>query len=191
MTTTWWWVRHGPTHRKDMNGWTDVPADLSDTDRIDRLSAFLPTGVPLVSSDLIRAQATADALSGNRTRMAHIPGLREIHFGVWEGRTFQEITAEDPVRLRKFWETPGAISAPGGESWNELRDRVDKEVDALGGGGDIVAVAHLGVILTQVQRARGISAYDTLAQAIDHLSVTRISIASDGTAELDLVNHLP
>ena len=59
--TTLWMVRHGPTHAKAMIGWTDLPADLSDTDAIARLRTELPDA-PIVSSDLIRAVATADAL---------------------------------------------------------------------------------------------------------------------------------
>ena len=49
------WVRHGPTHAKTMVGWSDLPADLSDTARLARLSAHLPDGAPVVSSDLVRA----------------------------------------------------------------------------------------------------------------------------------------
>ncbi|MEY8841169.1 histidine phosphatase family protein, partial [Cribrihabitans sp. XS_ASV171] len=32
-------VRHGPTHAKGMVGWSDLPADLSDTALLDRLSS--------------------------------------------------------------------------------------------------------------------------------------------------------
>ncbi len=50
----WYWVRHGPTHAKAMIGWTDLPADLSDTAKLARLEAMLPTGGKVVSSDLSR-----------------------------------------------------------------------------------------------------------------------------------------
>ncbi len=40
--TTWWWIRHGPTHEKCFVGWRDVPADLSNTAQISRLNAHLP-----------------------------------------------------------------------------------------------------------------------------------------------------
>ncbi|MGL6209472.1 MAG: histidine phosphatase family protein, partial [Paracoccaceae bacterium] len=58
--TRFFWVRHGPTHAKTMVGWTDLPADLSDTAALDRLKATLPQGAVTISSDLIRATATAD-----------------------------------------------------------------------------------------------------------------------------------
>lgn len=55
--TRLWLIRHGPTHAKGMVGWTDLPADLSDTAQIARLRAALPDA-PVVSSDLLRAVQT-------------------------------------------------------------------------------------------------------------------------------------
>ncbi len=42
MTTSLWFVRHGPTHSKAAVGWSDIPADLSDLDALARLSNYLP-----------------------------------------------------------------------------------------------------------------------------------------------------
>jgi len=78
------WVRHGPTHARSMVGWSDIPADLSDTARLARLASHLPEGALVVSSDLIRARATADAIAGPRLRLGDERDLREIHFGDWE-----------------------------------------------------------------------------------------------------------
>ena len=94
-----WLVRHGPTHAKGMCGWTDLPADLSDGAAINRLSLALPDA-PVVSSDLLRARATADALADGRPRLPHEPGLREMRFGDWEMRTHAECEADDPVLAR-------------------------------------------------------------------------------------------
>lgn len=177
---SWWWVRHGPTHRHDMNGWTDVPADLSDTEALRRLSNILPADAPVVSSDLSRAIETADAIQRDRPRLPHERGLREIHFGAWEARTFDEVQEEDPRLIRRYWEQPGDVCPPGGESWNALSDRVNRVVDWLTGeAGDVIAVAHFGTILSQVQRARQCSAVEVLGQRIDNLSVTRLDW--DGT----------
>lgn len=187
----WWWVRHGPTGRRDMNGWTDVPADLSDTERLDRLAAFLPSEATLISSDLARAIDTADRLQRGQPRLPNDPGLREINFGAWEARTFDDVQAEDPRLVRRYWEDPGDVHPPGGESWNQLAARVDKVVDWLTGeAGDIIAVAHFGTILTQVQRARRCTPSEALGQEIDALSVT--CLAWDGRAwSIELINHRP
>jgi alpha-ribazole phosphatase len=85
------WVRHGPTHARAMVGWTDLPADLSDTAQLARLSAHLPQDALVVSSDLIRAHDTATAIQGGRLRLPDDPSLREIHFGDWEMAEFDTV----------------------------------------------------------------------------------------------------
>lgn len=188
--TTWWWVRHGPTHRKDMVGWTDAPADLSDTAHLDWLRETLPAHAPVVSSDLSRAIETANAIQGTRPRLDHSPALREIHFGHWEGCHFDDITQSEGSHIRRFWEEPGDINAPGGESWHDLSARVSSFVDGQNSATDIIAVAHMGSILTQVQRALSLSNYDTLSHRIDNLSITRLCLRGDEW-RVDVINQLP
>lgn len=173
-----------------MVGWTDLPADLSDTKALARLSDYLPQRAPVVSSSLGRAIATADALQGARPRLPHEPGLREMHFGAWEGRSHAGVEAEDPARIRAFWDRPGDICPPGGESWNDLRARVDAAADRLAArGGDVIVVAHFGPILTQVQRALGISGYEAFGQPIAPLSITRLTF--DDQWHAGPVDHVP
>lgn len=189
--TRFWLVRHGPTHARGMVGWTDLPADLSDRAAIARLAAALPASARVISSDLTRAVATADAIQGHRPRLPHDPDLREIRFGVWEMREHAEITAESPELVRAFWTEPGDIRPPGGESWNDLSGRINRALDLLHQrqGGDIVVVAHFGAILAAVQRAAGISAQQALSHRIDNLSLTEI--ARDGTGwHLGRINHI-
>ncbi|MCK0102491.1 histidine phosphatase family protein [Pseudohalocynthiibacter sp. F2068] len=188
--TTWWWVRHGPTHRKDMIGWTDAPADLSDVYRLRRLHEFLPAQAPVVSSDLSRASDTASAIQGQRARLPHVRALREINFGSWEARHFDEIDSEEDSLIRQFWEMPGDLAAPDGESWNELSSRVSAFVDTHDAPAHIIAVAHMGTILTQVQRALGLSAYETLAQKIENFSVTALT-HDNGVWHARHINHHP
>jgi broad specificity phosphatase PhoE len=189
---TWWWVRHGPTHAKNMVGWRDLPADLSDTAALARLSGHLPDEATVISSDLIRATATADAIQAGRTRLPHNPDLREFHFGAWDGLGWTEVAARDPDLSRAFWETPGDHQAPGGESWNQLSARVSGVVDALNGAGHrhVIAVAHFGVILTQIARAGDMTAYQALGHKIDNLSVSRLDWDGAGWS-VGAINHLP
>ncbi|MFT5067686.1 MAG: alpha-ribazole phosphatase [Reinekea sp.] len=187
--TTLWMVRHGPTHAKAMVGWTDLPADLSDAAAIARLRAILPDA-PVVSSDLIRAVATADALQPS-ARFPHDPALREINFGAWDGLTFPQAEAQDAELLRAYWETPGDVAPPQGESWNTVRARADKAIDgyiALG-HADLIIVAHFGVILTQVQRALGITSYAAFGHKISNLSVTKIETTTTAWAA-PVINHV-
>jgi len=188
--TRWHWVRHGPTHQKSFTGWRDVPADLSDVAAIARLNAFLPNDAYVVSSDLSRAVATADVLSGGRTRLPHDPALREFDFGDWDGQHWTTVAETHPELSRRYWEAPGDVRAPGGESWNDAAARVRDAVEKLAAfRGDIIVVAHFGVILTQIQRALGCSASDALGHEIEPLSVT---VIEDGNARAPhFINHQP
>ncbi|MDZ4096338.1 MAG: histidine phosphatase family protein [Paracoccaceae bacterium] len=187
------WVRHGPTHAKTMVGWSDLPADLSDTAAIARLSAYLPQDALIVSSDLVRAVATADALQGPRQRLPHDPALRELNFGAWELRSHARIEAETPDHIRAFWDSPGDIAPPEGESWNNLAMRLHRATDALLAthpGRDIVIVAHFGPILAALQRAAGLHTEQAFAHRIEPLSVTETRFGPDGW-RVGRINHQP
>lgn len=192
--TTWHWVRHGPTHEKTFVGWRDVPADLSDAELLARLNLHLPEEALLISSDLIRAVHTADALAApTRRRLPHERDLRELHFGDWDGLHFTQVAKRDPELSRAYWETPGEITAPGGESWNQCKARVDAVVTRINEAhprADVIAVAHFGVILTQVQQAQGGGPLEAMAHKIDNLSVTRLQ-HDDGVWQVGEVNRLP
>lgn len=176
MTKRLWLIRHGPTHAKTMVGWTDLAADLSDTAALGRLADTLPASAHMISSDLSRATATADGIASGQHRRSHDPNLRELHFGAWEDRSFGDIDAETPDHLRAFWETPGSVAPPGGESWNDLRTRVDNAIDQLvdDGPNDIAVICHFGPILTQIQRALDLDAVAAFRIRIDPLSLTVI-----------------
>jgi broad specificity phosphatase PhoE len=186
--TRFWLVRHGPTHAKTMIGWTDLPADLSDTATLSRLNTHLPQDAPLISSDLARARATADAL-GNRPRLPDDPALREIHFGQWENRPFAEVEAEAPTLIRAFWDQPGPVRPPGGEAWDELTARVHAALARLDGlAPDLIVVAHFGPILAALQQAAGITALQAFAHRIEPLSVTTLTLAP---SQVFAINHRP
>ncbi len=190
--TRFWWVRHGPTHEKSFVGWRDVAADLSDKALISRVNAALPAGALVVSSDLIRARDTATAIAGGRTRLPDDPNLKEFDFGDWDGLHFSAVAKRDPDLSRRFWEDPGDLAPPNGESWNAVATRVGRAVDRLIAahpGRDIIAVAHIGVIMTQIQRA-GSTAYQAMGHQIENFSIT--DLAFDGTTwTVGRINHLP
>ena len=190
--TTLWLVRHGPTHEKAMTGWRDVPADLSDRAALDRLSAYLPDAGVVVSSDLSRAIATADAVAGERSRLPHDPDLREIDFGAWDGLHHTQVSARDPVLSRRFWEEPGALSAPEGESWDDVTRRVGAAIDRIVAHhrpAHLIVVAHMGAIMSQIPRATRETAVQSMAHRIDPLGVTDMTLTPAGW-RIGRINHI-
>ena len=112
------------------------------------------------SSDLGRAHETAQPIA-EVAGIDVIPneGLRERCFGMFEGRTFDEIHQAWPEHAQNWrrripeWQPP-----EGGESLIELRARVRKTMEELAArhpGEQIVVVAHGGVLDTLYRIATG------------------------------------
>jgi len=191
--TRFWWVRHGPTHINGFVGWSDAPADLSDTASLERLADHLPSNALVISSDLQRAIKTADAICGARQRLPDDLNLREMNFGDWEMKNFKDVNQIDPVLARKFWENPGNLAPPNGESWHQTGARVAHSVNQLictHPERDIIAVAHVGVILTQLQLASDMAATAAMSFVIDNLSVTCLEFMNPAW-RVKGVNHKP
>ena len=136
----------------------------------------------MVSSDPRRASQTADAVGEGRHRLADTDSIREFNFGDWDGQNVEKIVQVDGDRLRAFWTDPENTRPPNGENWHDLCNRVNPFVDKLNSahhGRNIIAVAHKGVILTQIQRVTRQSVRDLLREEIAHLSITRLTFSED------------
>ena len=184
--TEWWWVRHGPTHAARMVGHTDIAADLTDHAALNRLADILPADATVLSSDLVRAQSTAAALG---LSAQPDPRLREFNYGAWEDLAFDD-PAVDPDLARRFWEQPGDIRPPQGESWNDVTCRVRAVVEEHP-TGPVIAVAHMGVILAALSIATGMPPKSALSFRIAPLSLTRLTWFGGADWAVDVVNHQP
>lgn len=168
-----------------------MPADLSDTAALGRLSDYLPDQALLVSSDLKRSVHTADAIAADRIRLAHRKTLREFDFGVWDGMHHTEVAERDPVLSRQFWEQPCTLAPPGGESWNAVTRRVSGSLLHLAGqhrNADIIVVGHMGMIMTMIAQCGG-TPYEAMGHKIDNLSVTDMRLTAQGW-NIGRINHV-
>ena len=148
-------IRHGETAWNvgaRIPGYLDIP--LNDTGRWQaRRAAEALAGEPITTvyaSDLSRAFETAAAVA-TVAGLQPIPdeGLRERHFGVFQGRTFAEIEAELPDQALRWRKRDPDFAPEGGESLVTFRDRVVGTVDRLAARHPdelIVLVAHGGVM---------------------------------------------
>lgn len=112
-------------------------------------AADLPADTYLTAPET-RCQQTAKALG----LPAEIDtGLRDCDYGMWRGRTLDDLTPTDPTAVTRWLTDP--TSAPhGGESTMELLTRVGAWLDALPqDGGTIAAVTHAAVIRAAVVHA--------------------------------------
>ncbi len=120
---------------------------------VDRLSEYAIRRI--YTSDLRRARQTAEAIASHFGIGFEVrPGLREIHFGRWEGLSWSEIEACDPVLAKSWAERYPNSTAPGGESLQQFERRVRAESAFLFAAATecpVAVVAHAGfmrVLLT-------------------------------------------
>lgn len=119
-------IRHGQTqYNADgrIQGWLDVPLNAEGKDQARRLAARLSTKpISMVyASPLSRAAETARALAERRgVALVLDERLREFNMGDWAGKTGDEIAATSP----EFRSNGPHVAIPGGESAQEMRDRV-------------------------------------------------------------------
>ena len=158
-------IRHGETTwnaEKRIQGQLDTP--LSALGRWQAAQAGLALAHEqfhaFYASDLERAFHTAEAIAAHHGQAVQPhQGLRERHFGSFEGLTWDEIQARWPDqslswRQRDQWFTPGS-----GESLIQLRDRVLGALESIASqhiGEQILLAAHGGVMDVLYRAANGV-----------------------------------
>jgi alpha-ribazole phosphatase len=149
-------------------------------DLVDRLSV---EDIGLVyTSDLLRAQITARAISKSLSVNCTVrPALREINFGRWEGRTWNDIERQEKYyALRWVAEYPN-LPAPGGEEIIEFEKRVLNEVEFLSTQAvtrNIAVVTHAGILRTVLCALCGSSREDAWKQTKPYCSIVRYTVAA-------------
>jgi alpha-ribazole phosphatase/probable phosphoglycerate mutase len=102
----------------------------------------------IYASPRTRAVETAAPLAGARgLEVAVEDDLRELDFGRFEGRTYEEIERSEPALFRAWMETPTEVRFPEGESYADLRVRATRVLDAIRRAHErALVVTHGGVI---------------------------------------------
>jgi 2,3-bisphosphoglycerate-dependent phosphoglycerate mutase len=118
----------------------------------------------IYSSDLWRAYDTALSISkATGISVVTDEGLRERGFGVFEGKTFDEVVHQWPDQALRWRERDPDFCPEGGESLTMFRDRILAASQALTArhpGEQIALVAHGGVmdVLYRAATGQGIQA---------------------------------
>lgn len=118
-------------------------------------------------------------------------GLIETDFGAWDGLTFAEAAERDP-ELHRRWLRDTSTTPPGGESFEDVLDRVvavRERIIAGHGGSTVLVVSHVTPIKMLLRLA--LDAGPGILYRL-HLDLASLSIAefySDGASSVRLVNQ--
>lgn len=178
-------IRHGETAWNvdtRLQGHLDIPLNevgLRQAHHLAQALAQRETIDAIYASDLSRAHSTAQAIAqAMGQKVAVHAGLRERHFGAFQGRTYAQIETELPEHAWHWRKRTPDWTPPGeGESLNVLRERVIQTVEALAAahaGQHIVMVAHGGVLDILYRAAARLDLQAPRTWALTNTAVNRL-----------------
>ncbi len=170
-------IRHAPVISDGLfYGSREVACRPPTIREIENIRNLVPTKFKLYVSKANRCLTTANFLFPS-IKSVKFDGLREQHFGSWEGISYDEIPNIGPLSSEDLAD----FQPPNGESFNEMSLRVNlvlEEILSKIGSKDYgIIVAHAGTIRAVLSTLIGKSA---LSFQVDNLSMSEFIFLNDG-----------
>ncbi|MFO7952519.1 MAG: histidine phosphatase family protein [Bacillota bacterium] len=184
-------VRHGETEsnkEKRFQGWSESPLSPKGLHQAREAGFFLGRKEidAVYASDLKRAIHTARIIGAScGLKPVESPLLREINFGQWEGLTYNEIEAQWGNLIREWFDDPFCRSAPGGETLEDVRQRLYSFIGELlkhewsSGNQRLVLVSHGGAIRVLLYYALRLNREQFWNLRIENASVSLINLEKE------------
>jgi len=158
-------IRHGETDwnaQRRLQGRRDIPLNTTGRGQAAE-SGLCLKALPIdlaqwdfIASPLARTRETMEIVRQRAGLAAQDyqvdERLMEIHFGDWEGLSWEQVREQAPTQFDARWADPLNYPVPGGENYPMVFERVEAVLNGL--TRDTVIVAHAG-ILRSVLALRG------------------------------------
>ena len=188
-------IRHGETawnaeHR--IQGQLDIPLSPLGMLQSARLAESLASEPieAVYSSRQSRAWLTAAPVAARLgLQVVAEPRIRERSFGIFEGLTLDEIAARYPAEFIKWRERDPAWRPEGGESGQQLIDRVMSavtEISARHKNQTVVLVSHGGVLDVVYRAARLLQWHAPREHQMLNAAVNRLTVLASEPAPISL-----
>lgn len=182
-------IRHGePVGGRRYRGQIDDPlSDKGWRQMREAVADHAPWG-RIITSPLSRCREFAEELAGRHSLpLEREPRLMELGFGEWEGRTAEELVAEDSERLFRFWSDPLNNRPPGGERLLDFRTRIVAAWESLlerHPGEHLLVVGHAGQIRMTLSHVLGMAPEAMFRIQVANASISRIVVDHHGDERL-------
>jgi len=190
-------IRHGQVVGHDeqrLNGRTDVDLTPVGQAQMEAVAKDLE-GVELAavySSDLKRARYGGEALVRSRDIELRVdPLFRELNFGQWEGLSLDEVAKKYPGERERRLGDILNYRTPGGETFQELADRIKTGVSQILSkhkDSAVALVAHSGVNRVILLQALGCGLHQIWRMEQDFGCLNIVDYFEDGYSMIKLVN---
>lgn len=198
-------ARHGETVWHANNRYAGGSSDIDLTPAGRRQAQLLAQWCVGFSPDAVISSPVRRALETARpsAQAAGVPlhiveGLREVSFGLAEGRTIGELTDLDPAMVERFQKDPAAHPFPGAEPPEEAADRAAQALRDLAeqfSGGKVLVVAHNTLLRLAICQLLDlpVARYRNIFPRLDNAAISEMSVEADpeGISSLHSLNvHL-
>ncbi|MFN4148070.1 MAG: histidine phosphatase family protein [Rhodocyclaceae bacterium] len=180
-------IRHGETDwnaGKRIQGQIDIPlSSIGHAQARAVGNALKDEGLAAIyASDLARTRQTAQALA----HLARLPlileaGLRERHYGIFQGLTYAECEARHPAAYASHKARDPRFAPEGGESLLEFAGRLAQTFDAIvrrHPGENVAIFTHGGVLDIAYRQATGMALTAPRDFAIPNCAINWILVES-------------
>jgi len=133
----------------------------------------------MIVSPLLRARQTADIVLHSTEQSCRVDdGLREIDFGAWETKTFDEICREDRANADRWGRFEKDFTFPGGESLDSFIYRIGNLAERIASdpAPAVAAITHGGVIRFLICHLLGLEPRNYLIFNVDFGSISIIDL---------------
>ncbi|MDX8396167.1 MAG: alpha-ribazole phosphatase [Mariprofundaceae bacterium] len=121
-----------------------------------------------------------------------LENMREMDFGDWENRGFDELESEYGDLLHQFWQSPVGLCPPGGEAFEVFTQRVItgwQQWLADASGEHRLLVAHGGVIRVLLAHLLGMPMAHLWRLHLPYASWSRVSLLQGEQPRLLFMNR--
>lgn len=177
-------LRHGTTGADGrLIGKTDLPISVKADDQLAKTADMVHqlSIQRCFTSPMLRCRQTVERLNLEPSPLV-LEELREIDFGLWEGKNFPELERDFPDEVDEWSRQPDRFSFPGGESIAEFVGRVAKvrEIVAQCDEQNILLISHGGVIRHLICSYLGLSSSASMLFNILPGCLSTVHIHSQG-----------
>ncbi|MDX8407382.1 MAG: alpha-ribazole phosphatase family protein [Mariprofundaceae bacterium] len=190
-------LRHGEVAAEGwaFRGSTDLPLSATGWRQMRGVSASFDAFDQIATSPLQRCRLFAEELDiSNTANLITLSDMREMDFGAWENRSFDELEKEYGALLHQFWQSPVGVQPPGGEAFDAFSQRVIgcwENWIATDAGNHRLLVAHGGVIRILLAHLMDMSMSALWRLHLPYASWSRISLCEGHQPRLLFMNREP
>lgn len=138
----------------------------------------------IFASDLTRAIETARPVAHRQQLELQIrPDLREMHFGRWQGLSWEQIRRRGPRAADRWLKHFASQPIPGAEQFRQFKRRVTAELKSIvdaNWGRCVLVVTHAGVIRLALAAALGMKDENMFRLAQDPCALNVVEYLAAG-----------